>query len=113
MRHATEPVTVELEGADGAERRERIMAALRADPPATLLGRPVGAVEDLLRGARGLPPSDVLVLRAEGARVVIRPSGTEPKLKAYLEVVVDGPDKAGAAEALRRLRAEIAALLGA
>ncbi len=110
-RHATEPVTIELEGADGAERRERIMAALRAEPPRTLLGRPVTAVEDLRDGVRGLPPSDVLVLRAEGARVVIRPSGTEPKLKAYLEVVVDGPDKAGAAAALARLRGEIAAAL--
>jgi phosphomannomutase len=110
-RHATEPVTIELEGADGAARRERIMAALRADPPRTLLGRPVTAVEDLRAGARGLPPSDVLVLRADGARVVIRPSGTEPKLKAYLEVVVDGPDKAGAAAALARLREEIAAAL--
>jgi phosphomannomutase len=110
-RHATEPVTIELEGSDGAARRERIMAALRADPPRTLLGRPVTAVEDLREGARGLPPSDVLVLRAERARVVIRPSGTEPKLKAYLEVVVDGPDKAGAAAALARLRGEIAAAL--
>ena len=107
-RHATEPVTIELAGADGAARRERIMAALRADPPRTLLGRPVTAVEDLRDGLRGLAPSDVLVLRAEGARVVIRPSGTEPKLKAYLEVVVDGPDKAGAAAALGRLRDEIA-----
>ena len=112
-RHATEPVTVELEGAGGEARRERIMAALRADPPATLLGRPVTSVEDLREGARGLPPSDVLVLRAEGARVVIRPSGTEPKLKAYLEVVVDGPDKAGATAALARLRTEIAALMDA
>jgi phosphomannomutase len=110
-RHATEPVTIELEGADGAERRERIMAALRAEPPRTLLGRPVTSVEDLRQGARGLPPSDVLVLRAEGARVVIRPSGTEPKLKAYLEVVVDGADRAGAAAALGRLREEIAAAL--
>jgi phosphomannomutase len=112
-RHATEPVTLELEGPGGTERRERIMAALRADPPATLLGRPVTAVEDLRAGVRGLPPSDVLVIRAEGARVVVRPSGTEPKLKAYLEVVVDGRDKAAAPAALGRLRAEVAALLAA
>jgi phosphomannomutase len=110
-RHATEPVTIELGGADGAARRERIMAALRARPPRTLLGRPVTAVEDLRDGARGLPPSDVLVLRSEGARVVIRPSGTEPKLKAYLEVVVDGADRAGAAAALGRLREEVSAAL--
>jgi phosphomannomutase len=44
---------------------------------------------------------------------VIRPSGTEPKLKAYLEVVVGGAGKAEGAEALGRLRAEIAALMGA
>jgi phosphomannomutase len=112
-RHATEPVTRELAGPDGTARRERIMAALRADPPATLLGRPVIAVEDLRDGARGLPPSDVLILRAEGARVVVRPSGTEPKLKAYLEVVVDAADEGAAAAALARLRAEIGRVLTA
>ena len=105
-RHATEPVTLDLTGPGGTERRERVMASLRADPPATLLGRPVRAVEDLRAGVRGLPVSDVLILRAEGARVVVRPSGTEPKLKAYLEVVVEGGDKAAAA-ALGLLRGEV------
>jgi phosphomannomutase len=109
--HATAPLTLELTGAGGLERMRRIMAALRADPPATLLGRPVTAVEDLRAGTGVLPPSDVLVLRAEGARVVVRPSGTEPKLKAYLEVVVDGADRAAADEALGRLRSEVERLL--
>jgi phosphomannomutase len=110
-RHATAPLTLELAGAGGLERMRRIMAALRADPPATLLGRPVTAVEDLRAGTGALPPSDVLVLRAAGARVVVRPSGTEPKLKAYLEVVVDGADRAGADETLGRLRTEVEQLL--
>jgi phosphomannomutase len=79
------------------------MAALRADPPATLLGRPATA-EDLLPGA------DVLRLHADGVRVVVRPSGTEPKLKAYLEVVT--ADRATAAAELDALRAELAPRLG-
>jgi phosphomannomutase len=106
-RHATEPVTLHLEGPDWLERMRAIMASVRADPPRTLGGRPVTQVEDLDADDGRLPRSDVLILRAEGARVVIRPSGTEPKLKAYLEVVVDG-DRAAATSALARLRAEFA-----
>ena len=76
------------------------MLRLRADPPATLLGAPA-TVEDLL------PATDGLRWRGAGTRVVIRPSGTEPKLKAYLEVV-DASGSADAAHAtLARLRAEV------
>ncbi|MGH3383976.1 MAG: phospho-sugar mutase [Nocardioidaceae bacterium] len=74
------------------------MSRLRATPPTVLGGLAVQQVEDLNEGAGGLPPTDGLRYRlADGARVVVRPSGTEPKLKAYLEVVVpvtDGVDAA-------------------
>ncbi|MFG3638709.1 phospho-sugar mutase [Micromonospora sp. NPDC047762] len=88
------------------------MARIRAVTPATLLGQPVDSVRDLL------PESDVVILRTAAARVVIRPSGTEPKLKAYLEVVepvTDGDVPAArsrAAQAVVGLRAEVGAALG-
>jgi phosphomannomutase len=88
------------------------MGRARGNPPATLLGTPVIAVDDLL------PDNDVLTFRTAAARVVIRPSGTEPKLKAYLEVVepvTQGDVTAArtrAKAALEALRAETAAALG-
>jgi len=89
------------------------MARIRRDPPGSLLGDPVTEVEDRLPGA------DVLTLRTARARVVIRPSGTEPKLKAYLEVVepvTDGDLTGARARAVAAmddgLRPEISAALG-
>ncbi|GAA1579394.1 phospho-sugar mutase [Streptomyces globosus] len=67
------------------------MAQLRAQPPASLAGLRVVSAEDLNRGTDTLPPTDGLRYHLEGdykARVICRPSGTEPKLKCYLEVVV-------------------------
>jgi phosphomannomutase len=85
------------------------MARLRAAPPEELLGRPV-RVTDLA------PDNDVLILRFDGGRVVVRPSGTEPKCKAYLEVVVPvGESGAGELMAVvgaaeRRAAADLAVL---
>jgi phosphomannomutase len=80
--HLTSQVT--LRTADQA----RVMRLLRADPPAELGGQPVTAVVDLAGGgASALPRADVLIFRLPGARVVLRPSGTEPKIKCYIEVV--------------------------
>jgi phosphomannomutase len=64
-----------------------VTARLRAAAPTFLGGVAVASVTDLTGGTRELPSADVLCYRLAGARVVIRPSGTEPKLKAYLEVV--------------------------
>lgn len=66
------------------------MATLRSAPPATLAGSPVVTVADLADGYEGLPPTDGLLLLAEdGTRVIVRPSGTEPKVKCYMEVIED------------------------
>ena len=64
------------------------MAHLRADLPTSLGGRDVVRVDDLENGVDGLPPTDGLRFTLPDARVIIRPSGTEPKLKCYLQVVV-------------------------
>ncbi len=104
--HATDQLSVRV---DDLAAIPAAVERLRAAPPTELGGLVVEAVEDLSEGAGGLPPTEGLRLRlASGARVVVRPSGTEPKLKSYLEVVlpVDGPDVAPArAEAARRLDA--------
>jgi phosphomannomutase len=77
------------------------MAAVRATPPAEVAGRQVLGVEDLAPGGR-LPPSDVLIWTLDGARLVVRPSGTEPKLKIYAEAVVPVDDDVDAARATAR-----------
>jgi len=73
---------------------------LRVDPPAMLGDLPVEEVIDLALGHAGLPPTDGILIRLPGARVIVRPSGTEPKVKCYLEVVhrVDGAGLAVARE---------------
>jgi phosphomannomutase len=94
-----------------------VMARLRAAPPAQLGGSPVTGTADLTGGTPDLPSADVLSYRLPGARVVIRPSGTEPKIKAYLEVVepVTGRSLAearrAAAARLGPLREAVQALL--
>ncbi len=95
-----------------------MLERLRSAPPATLAGRPVVAVDDLAAGTPDLPPTDGLRLRLDrGARIVVRASGTEPKLKCYLEVVdpvADGDVLAARARAstlLAALEADLAPLL--
>lgn len=104
--HLTAQVSIRLDALAEADHR---MARLRTEPPAELAGRTV-TVEDLR------PHADVLRIVGEGIRVVVRPSGTEPKLKAYLQAVQPvnsglTPAKDRATKLLADLRAEITALL--
>ena len=89
------------------------MARLRAAPPTSLGGRVVVRMDDLEAGVDGLPPTDGLRFTLHDARVIIRPSGTEPKLKCYLQVVVpvDGDidqARAKAESELAAVRASVA-----
>ncbi|WAZ23736.1 phospho-sugar mutase [Streptomyces cinnabarinus] len=83
--HATDQLSVRVEElsviADAMRR-------LREQPPTELAGLSITRAEDLTRGTDKLPPTDGLRYTLDGARVIVRPSGTEPKLKCYLEVVV-------------------------
>ncbi len=75
----------------------RIMAALRATPPSAVGGVAVERIDDLLAGVDDLPRSDVLRLwLVDGSRVIVRPSGTEPKVKVYLDVRGSSADDAAA-----------------
>ncbi|WP_329365506.1 phospho-sugar mutase [Streptomyces sp. NBC_00669] len=100
------------------------MERLRAHPPTELAGLAVTGVDDLAAGSAELPPTDGLRYRlagpgVDGARVVVRPSGTEPKLKCYLEAVVPVPEpsalpqaRAAAAELLAALKRDLATAAG-
>jgi len=83
--HATDQVSIraaDLTSLSG------IVAKLRENPPAQIAGRPITRIDDLADGSGGLPPTDGLRLQMDGARIIVRPSGTEPKIKCYLEVIV-------------------------
>jgi phosphomannomutase len=79
--HLTEQITVPT------TEPVQVMSSLRIKAPAEFAGQPITATSDLTGGTDNLPSADVLRYWLNGARVVIRPSGTEPKIKAYLEVV--------------------------
>ncbi len=106
-----------------------LLEAARAKPPISLLGEPVTVIDDLELGLRSredgtkdplaLPRSDVIIWRCgEGTRVALRPSGTEPKVKFYLQVVLPAggrsdlaPLRAQAARRLAELREEVTEVL--
>lgn len=121
---AGEQITIPFEGADGPERMTALTASLRSDTPRAAAGLAVESVVDYSGGApmpvvnplpgdsgQVLPPTDMIEWRlAGGSRVLVRPSGTEPKLKAYC--FAKGTGEAEANELLGRIVADVKALLG-
>jgi phosphomannomutase len=101
--HLTAQWSLRLEGATAQSEMAEIVGRWRRDPPSALAGLVVTRLVDLSEGTGELPPTDALVLRLEqGARVVLRPSGTEPKLKVYFEVATGPVPPARLTETRRR-----------
>ena len=87
--------SVTLKGVEGIAQIKSIMNNLRENPPDNINGVKISVVKDYLKGADGLPVSDVLYFSLEdGSWFCARPSGTEPKLKIYFGVVCDTSEKA-------------------
>lgn len=114
--YLTGPVTVRVEDLSIIP---ATMAQVRTNPPAELAGSKVVSVVDLSNGTDALPPTDAMVILTEANdRVIVRPSGTEPKVKCYLEVIVPvaGKDalpeaKAAAAARLDAFKADVSQML--
>ena len=113
--HGTSQLSVRV---DDLSIISRAMDVLRTSPPTELGGLAVTSVDDLADGYHGLPPTDGIRLGLDGgARIIARPSGTEPKLKCYLEVVVPVTDsieiaRAAADDQITGIKADLAAALG-
>jgi len=115
--HSTSQLALRAEGAEGLASIRRVVEQLRETPPATLGSLAVTDAVDLAKGWHGLGPSDgvALILGAMG-RVIVRPSGTEPKVKAYVEVTPSAEgsleeQRARAAQLIDGVRASLAELL--
>ncbi|WP_144873690.1 phospho-sugar mutase [Microbacterium sp. 1.5R] len=88
----------------------KVMTSLRADAPTAFGPLSVASAEDLLQAADGQPSGDVLRYRlADGSRIIVRPSGTEPKLKVYIDAA--GESAAQAADRVGELEGAVRALL--
>ena len=89
-------------GVEGGERMKALMEGLRANPPAAVAGLAVEGVVDYATGVDGLPAANVVEFDLEGGnKLIIRPSGTEPKVKAYL--FAKRPSREGAEQLLADL----------
>ena len=83
----------EYDGAEGKEKMKSIMASMRSLKSGdTLVSRTIESVADLMGDNTGFPKADVIIIRfSSGEKLVVRPSGTEPKIKYYL-FLTEGPD---------------------
>jgi phosphomannomutase len=105
--HATEQISIRVKEISQVK---ELLNSLRNAPPRQIAGREVRVIEDLSQPKDGLPPTDGLRMWLGGSiRVIIRPSGTEPKLKCYIEVIEK--NKENAEEILKQLRPSLKELL--
>ena len=92
--HGTEQISIRVSDMGAIT---RLLATLRSNPPQEIAGRAVEAIDDLAAPQDGLPPTDGLrIWLAGGIRAIIRPSGTEAKMKCYLEVITKSAEESAA-----------------
>jgi phosphomannomutase len=107
--HGTEQISIRVSDMSSIA---RLLNSLRQSPPREIAGRAVKSIDDLAAPQDGLPPTDGLRIWLEGdIRVIVRPSGTEAKMKCYIEVVTES--SATAEELLAQLREPLKAFLSA
>ena len=107
--HATEQISIRVSDMGAIT---TLLSALRNTPPTEIAGRRVESIDDLAAPQDGLPPTDGLrIWLSGGVRIIIRPSGTEAKLKCYIEVIT--ADSATAQVELDSLRQPLRDFLGA
>jgi phosphomannomutase len=107
--HGTEQISIRVSDMSSIA---RLLTSLRQSPPHEIAGRAVKSIDDLAAPQDGLPPTDGLRIWLEGdIRVIVRPSGTEAKMKCYIEVVTES--SATAQELLTDLREPLKAFLSA
>ncbi len=107
---ATHLSSILFEGADGAKRKEEIIASVRRSPLTEIIGKKITSFKDYKTGIDGLPQSDVMEFCGEGFKFILRPSGTEPKLKIYY--FVNGETLTIAEEVLEKIKEAFENILG-
>ena len=100
----------DIAGALPMQEMERVMVNMRKTPPTELAGKPVVTVKDYLGGIEGLPVSNVLSYATDdGCKAIVRPSGTEPKVKVYLSAKAENREAADAL--LQQMTAQMTGLI--
>lgn len=92
--HGTEQISIRVADMNAIT---RLLATLRSNPPSEVAGRSVEGIDDLAAPKDGLPPTDGLrIWLAGGIRIIVRPSGTEAKMKCYIEVITNTSEESAA-----------------
>jgi phosphomannomutase len=105
--HGTEQISIRV---SDVSQITQVLTRLRNNPPTQIAGRAVLSIDDLTKPQDGLPPTDGLRLWIDGGiRMIVRPSGTEAKMKCYIEVITKNED--ASIELLNQLRQPIKELL--